>query len=504
MNPAAAQPPDRNARSASYPSWLFSATLLGLICIAALLLRLHLLGLKCFWVDEGVSGDLAIVPWRVFAHRLWVWEGNMSLYYLLLRFWAQWGSSDAWIRSLSVLSAVLTVPCIYLLGKHLFGQTAGWIAAVLLAVHAFHIEYSQEARSYSLLVLLAVISTQLFVLAVESPTSKRWLAYALVSALAVYVHFYAPLLVLAHLAALLFLPRENIPWKRLLWAGALYVALVWPAVVYVFLNRATGQLDWLRAPNALVLWNFALLFAGSGGPALLAAYLLACSAAFASSYAGAQGPAAHSGRFPLALVSLWLFLPPAVLLGVSWSLKGIFMARYGTLVLPALILLASAGIASLRPGGRWAASLALLLLSLYGVRTYFRERYVPYEDWRSAAAYVVQHAHPGDAMLFNAGVGRIAFNRYARRLPGGASLSDVFPDFDSSWQRMAATIAAAARTHERVWVVEWEPSKMLSLLVEKRFSAVEKQHFPRVNVSLYVRTPGEQSNADHLLPYPPK
>ncbi len=436
--------------------------------------------------------------------RLWVWEGNMSFYYVLLRAWAQWGSSDAWIRGLSVLPGVLTIPCIYTLGKRLFSPAAGLIAAALLAVHADHIEYSQEARSYSLLILLAVVSTELFVRAIESPTGKGWMAYASVSALAVYVHFFAPLLVLAHLSSLAFLPRERLPRKRLLWAGALYVALVWPAAFYVLLNRSTGQLDWLRPPDAQVLWNSALRFTGSGGVALLAAYLIACLANFVPSPFRPEGAPTRYGTFPLALVSLWLSVPLAVLLGVSWTLKSVFMGRYLTPLLPALVLLASAGLTSNGRKWRWGATAALVLLSLYGVLAYYRRRSIPYEDWRSTAAYVVEHSKPGDAILFNTGDARLTFDRYARRLPGGASLSDVFPDFDSSWQQMAATVAAAARTHERLWVLEYEPSMKFSVLVQKRFEVVQQQHFPGVNVSLYVRKPGEEANTDRLLPPPQK
>jgi mannosyltransferase len=454
------------------------------------------LGLKSFWVDEGVSADLAGLVWQQFMRRLWVWEGNMSLYYLLLRSWILLGRSDAWIRGLSVLLGVATLPCVFALGKRLFNPQTGLIAALLLAVNAFHIRYSQEARGYVLLALFMVVSTHLFVDCVESPTRKRWVLYAIVNALAVYVHFYAPLLVLAHLAALAFFPGKRIPWKAALWAAALYVVLVSPAVYYVVLGPHREQLDWLRPPNAIVLWTFVTQFTGEGGWLLLSAHLAACAAAFLRLRNAPASEADPRSPFPLALLALWLLLPIVVLLFASWTVKPIFVGRYAILSLPALVLLAAAGISALGRHRAFFSTSLLVILSLYGARNYFKSRYFPEEDWRSAAAYVVQLSRSGDAVLFNNGIGRPVFLHYTSSLAGGANLADVFHSLDLDEADSAGIIAAASRTHERVWGLEWAPGRKLAPTMKTKFLVLEQQAYPGVTVYLFIRKP-------EVLPNPP-
>ena len=84
-------------------------------------------------------------------------------YYLLLRGWLHLGDSVAWIRGLSVIFAVAAIPAIFLLGRKMLGTSFGLISALLLSVNAFQVRYAQEARSYSLLVLLLIVSSYFFV-----------------------------------------------------------------------------------------------------------------------------------------------------------------------------------------------------------------------------------------------------------------------------------------------------------------------------------------------------
>ena len=90
---------------------------------------------------------------------LWRREADMSLYYFLLHGWLLFGGSEFFVRSFSVLFAVASVPAIYLLGRQLFDSRVGLIAAALLAVNAYLVQYSQDARSYSLMVLLGLLSS---------------------------------------------------------------------------------------------------------------------------------------------------------------------------------------------------------------------------------------------------------------------------------------------------------------------------------------------------------
>lgn len=232
-------PLDANSRL----SRLTVSILLLLIVIAGLILRLHLLTRRDLWDDEAASVIFAQLPWSSFLKTMWNYEANMSFYYLLLRGWLHFGHSEGMIRSLSVLFGVALLPATYILGKRLFGEKQGIISAALSAVNLFQIRYSQEARSYSLVMLLSVISMLCFLNAVETPQKKRhWFAYAVVSAIGVYTHFFFYLVIMAQWVwfALVRPVRE---WKAILWTFAGFVVLTAPVNLLPFDQKSwTTQL----------------------------------------------------------------------------------------------------------------------------------------------------------------------------------------------------------------------------------------------------------------------
>ena len=86
-------------------------------------------------------------------------ETNPPFYYVLLHFWVLvFGDSEFSLRFLSVGLGSVSIIAIYALGKLLFNKRAGIIAALILAVSVFHIQFAQEARGYTLTVLLTLIS----------------------------------------------------------------------------------------------------------------------------------------------------------------------------------------------------------------------------------------------------------------------------------------------------------------------------------------------------------
>src|SRR5271167_1006990 len=125
--------------------WRYPAVLVVIFMVAsATALRFHDLAAKTFWFDEGVSVGIARLDAYNFLRILWRREANMSLYYLLLRLWLHLGNGEAFIRSLSVIFALATIPVLYYLGARLFDSRTGLFAAALLTVNAYHIRYSQE------------------------------------------------------------------------------------------------------------------------------------------------------------------------------------------------------------------------------------------------------------------------------------------------------------------------------------------------------------------------
>ncbi len=74
----------------------------------------------------------------------------------------------------SALAGVLTVPVAFAAARRLFSPRAGVILAALVACNPLLIWYSQEARSYALLVLLTSLSLLAFLRAREEPSPRPW------------------------------------------------------------------------------------------------------------------------------------------------------------------------------------------------------------------------------------------------------------------------------------------------------------------------------------------
>src|SRR5262249_4009566 len=125
--------------------------------------------------------------------------------------WLPFGGSEFFVRALSVLFAVASIPVIYLLGRHLFTARVGLTAAALLAVNAYHIQYSQDARSYSLMVFLCLASSLYFLKVLVAPSAGNRTVYILLSALAVYAQFFSVLLVVAQWLSLRMLDPGRVP-----------------------------------------------------------------------------------------------------------------------------------------------------------------------------------------------------------------------------------------------------------------------------------------------------
>jgi len=100
-------------------------------------------------------------------------ESAPPLYYALAWLWTQaTGTGEVGLRSLSALAGVATVPVAYLLGVELRDRRAGIAAAALVAVNPMLLWYSQEARDYSLLVLLTAVATLYFLRALDVPVER--------------------------------------------------------------------------------------------------------------------------------------------------------------------------------------------------------------------------------------------------------------------------------------------------------------------------------------------
>ena len=460
MRSATASSPETVLQDGRELSLCLITPLLLAITAAGAVLRFLYLTRKSFWLDEGVSVMLARLDLANLLHILWRREANMALYYGLLRMWLHFGAGDFFVRSLSALISVAAIPVIYLLGKRLFGTATGLLAAALFSVHAWQVRYAQEARSYSLYVLLSSLSCLFFLAAIEKPSRPRWSACIACSLLAIYSHFFAVLVVIAQWASFYFLRRDqavSAGFRRSLKTiGLLFL----PLAVFI-VSRGTGPLSWISRPGLGDLHRFLLDLAGNGGDALLLLYAVCCAIALAAGGWRARELTFTSWRY-LFLLS-WLFVPVVVTLAFS-LIRPVFLPRYMLTCVAPLVLLAAAGVVRLRP--RWLAGIlviAMLALSVRGTWAYYRADFdLAREDWRGATQYVLQNAREDDGILFHSAQARMPFEHYSDAQPPRRELRVIFPDYgkegrlsymDFLANARNASLAEIPRRFPRVWLV---------------------------------------------------
>jgi mannosyltransferase len=501
------------------PAWTWVSVLtLALLAVGAAVLRFLFLARKPFWFDESFSVEIARLHWHDFVRLLWWREANMSLYYVLLRGWLHFGSSPFFIRTFSVLCSLATLPAIFWLGCRLFDRRVALIAVALLSCNAYSLRYAQEARSYALFVLLAALSSGFFVgwLQEHSPRNRR--GYILASVLAVYAHFYALLLIVAQWLSLHLLKGRQDSEERaavpvgihrtsLRQTGIAIGFAVLPVLAFVSKTGA-GAIRWIVRPGFHDVLDFWEHLAGNNGWPLLLLYAAACLAAVLPLRRRLLRMRTGWEVCRLQFLLIWLLFPVALALLLSLA-RPVFLGRYFIFCLPALIILAAAGLANLRKMWIFCVCLtAMLLLSLEGTLRYYDHDFDLERDGSEAAAnYVYDHALPGDAIVFHIAEARIPYEFVGSlrgKDPAGKLASDpeiIFPrhgdrlDYRDVTGKPSGELLRSLPSHYgRVWVVLMSnggsdhPDATTAMLEENlggSFPRMERMQFPQVEVRVY-------------------
>lgn len=151
-----------------------------MIVAVAAILRFATLDRQSFWFDEAFTAMLVRLPLDEMLAEIPDTESAPPLYYLLAWAWSRaFGTSEVGLRSLSALLGTATEPLMYVAGRTLISRRAGLVTAALVAASPFIVWYSQEARSYALLLFLSALSLAGFAQALRDPRRGNVLVWAL-------------------------------------------------------------------------------------------------------------------------------------------------------------------------------------------------------------------------------------------------------------------------------------------------------------------------------------
>jgi len=169
-----------------------SSFLLLIVLSLAFFLRFSHLGSRPLYQDEPHNTvELAAGPLSYIVST----NSGSILYPLLLHYILPLGDTEFVARLPAALFGFLSVWLIYLIGKILFGKKEAFLAALLSALSGHFIYFSQQARGYSGLLFFALCSFYFFLSAHKKDKKSSWGFYALFTIIAVYMSFFALVIV---------------------------------------------------------------------------------------------------------------------------------------------------------------------------------------------------------------------------------------------------------------------------------------------------------------------
>ncbi len=418
------------------------------LTIFSLLLNLKVMGTRSLWVDEIFSVTVA-KSFTSMKSMLSTWEINMWFYYFLLFLWMKLGGSDFWIRILSLIFSTASIPLMYFLGKKIFDTKTSLFSCLLLSLQWIFVYYSAEARSYSLLIFLCILSTLTLIFSLEKPTLKFQFFYFISCVLISYTHIYGFFVVVSHSVALCFLPKQY----RGLWLRYLTIYLLMGLCLTPLLYVGGQQADWIEKPNLhTIYYSMVVLFGGGLVPALGIGTLLLISGIHEKYKTPANTPIKNWAS--LLLIS-WLTVPVVISFIISIISTPIFFFRYLMVCIPAYVFWVSFGLISLQKKSLKIA-LGIIFIFFSSFILYNKVTENPYEDWKEISDYISNNSRGEDGVIFCSYFIKPSYDYYSDKKVPAYELA--FGTYDPGGGELQPypnrkLLAEIKKKHKRLWLI---------------------------------------------------
>lgn len=394
----------------------------------AFALRLFCLADKEIWYDEAFAVLYAEKePAAIIYGTITPVEGAAAdihplLYYFFLHAWMGIGDTPFLVRFPSVVFGLVTISLVARLGRQLFAEKVGLLAALLTAISPFHIWYSQEARMYNLLCLVSLASIYFFIRASKSGNWLPWVAFGLFTGLSLYVHNLA-FLILLTLDLVAVLRRQWHMLIRVAAANLLAVATFLPWLVLVPGQLAKiGQAYWIPRPGpgelvrTLMVFTFNLPVPNWLLPLCLFYSVLLLALVLCRTLRLAATDSL-SASWATCLALALFFLPPLLMFVVS-QVRAVYVER--AVLVSALLYYLSMSQAALR--GRLPRLVTATLVPvplLVGASLWYQYHYdqFPRSPFRDANAYLRERLQPEDVIVHDNKLSLFPSRYYDRNLP---------------------------------------------------------------------------------------
>jgi mannosyltransferase len=486
-----------------------SSVLLFGVLLLATCLRLNQAGIIPLRADEAANFYLAAKPVSEIITPLVTSDPHLPLFFILLHYWMiPAGHSELSLRYLTIFSAVLMVPLVYVLGRRLFpNSNMALIAAFFAAINPYSIWDSQDAYMYTMLTAAGLTSFITF-LGLMRPKASRlaWAAYVLVSAVTIYIHYLGGLILIAEGGIWLWWTvtrtiglQAGLKW---LTAQLAIVALFAPWMILVLpLLAGLGSSMWRPVGLVELLARSFATFSlgrieGLGMPAMvdrLTAILgsfpfliLMFLGIFLGRRSTANDPKARL------VLAFYLFAPLLAFYLFTLVRFPIFDERYVLFLIPPFVLLLARGVTVLRQltSRVSIAAIAMLIVALLSARSLFNYWYVPAyaksPDWPDFVRELTADYRPGDVLIQNYPDEALPYYLNGRvpsvLVPGRSS---------APMSSVAPRMQQLTKQYGRIWfqpVVggEWDPEGVVAVWLDRHARLVNSYSYRDLRLQLYL------------------
>lgn len=192
------------------------------------------------------------------------------------------GESGWALRLPAALFGIASVVMVYVLAARYLSRVEAWVATAVIATSYHHVWFSQNARGYTLIGFLTLLSTFFLIRAGETGRRRDYVIYALAAAAGVYTHLTMAFVVAGHAVVMMgghlvrWSPARERPLMPMVWAwtgaalvsSAAYAPFI-PGIIALMGLEETQQAAGVATAGWALGEALRALLAGTGIPAAL-------------------------------------------------------------------------------------------------------------------------------------------------------------------------------------------------------------------------------------------
>lgn len=153
-------------------------------------------------------------------------DTHPPFYFILMHFWMNWfGDSILVVRFFSFLFGMLCIILAYKLGEMLFNEEAALFSALFVSISPFAVRYSQEARAYSLVIAIGLLSWLMVLKFERSRRNYILIILAILNCAGIFTHYFFVFFLFAQFLCFTVIYRKNNFLRQRLYLSSLFPML---------------------------------------------------------------------------------------------------------------------------------------------------------------------------------------------------------------------------------------------------------------------------------------